>query len=108
MIADENFMQPFRIAISIGRGMLRCNGAMEIFKASIKEVVLLDKGKWGIVVDFILEESKLAGKEVLIDYDEVDDLNETGEGCLMIQTSEVPFVKRGDTIKITIRDRARK
>ena len=81
---------------------------MEIFKASIKEVVLLDKGKWGIVVDFVLEESKLAGKEVLIDYDEVDGLNETGEGCLMIQTSEAPWVKRGDTIKITIRDRARK
>jgi len=39
---------------------------MEIFKASIKEVVLLDKGKWGIVVDFVLEESKLLGKEVLI------------------------------------------
>ena len=59
-------------------------------------------------MDFVLEESKLAGKEVLIDYDEVDDLNETGEGCLMIQTSEAPWVKRGDTIKITIRDRARK
>jgi len=82
--------------------------AMEIFKASIREVVLLDKGKWGIVVDFVLEESRLAGKEVLIDYDEIDDLNETGESCLMIETSEVPWVKRGDTIKITIRDRARK
>jgi hypothetical protein len=69
---------------------------------------LLDKGKWGIVVDFVLEESKLAGKEVLIDYDEVEDLNETGEGRLMIETSEVPWVKRGDTIEITIRDRARK
>jgi len=83
-------------------------GAMEIFKASIKTVVLLDKGKWGIVLDFVLEESKLAGKEVLIDYDAVDDLNETGDSCLMIETSEVPWVKRGDTIKITIRDRARK
>jgi len=82
--------------------------AMEIFKASIKEVVLLDKNKWGIVVDFVLEESRLAGKEVLIDYDEIDDLNETGDSCLMIETSEVPWVKRGDTIKITIRDRARK
>ena len=81
-------------------------GAMEIFKASIKTVVLLDKGKWGIVLDFVLEESKLAGKEVLIDYDAVDDLNETGDSCLMIETSEVPWVKRGDTIKITIRDRA--
>ncbi len=56
---------------------------MEIFKASIKEVALLDKGKWGMGVDFVLEESKLVGKEVLIDYDEVDDLNETGDGCLM-------------------------
>ena len=82
--------------------------AMEIFKAFIKTVVLLDKGKWGIVLDFVLEESKLAGKEVLIDYDEVDDLNETGDSFLMIETSEVPWVKRGDTIKITIRDRARK
>jgi hypothetical protein len=81
---------------------------VEIFKASIKEVVLLDKGKWGIVMDFVLEESKLVGKEVLIDYDEVDDLNETGDGCLMIETCEVPWVKRGDRIKITIRDRARK
>ena len=81
---------------------------MEIFKASIKEVVLLEKGKWGIIVDFVLEESKLAGKEVLIDYDEVDDLNETGDSCLMIETLEVPWVRRGDTIKITIRDRARK
>ena len=81
---------------------------MEIFKASIKTVVLLDKGKWGIVLDFVLEESKLAGKEVLIDYDAVDDLNETGDSCLMIETSEVPWVKRGDMIKITIRDRARK
>lgn len=81
---------------------------MEIFEASIKTVVLLDKGKWGIVLDFVLEESKLAGKEVLIDYDAVDDLNETGDSCLMIETSEVPWVKRGDTIKITIRDRARK
>jgi hypothetical protein len=82
--------------------------AMEIFKASIKQVVLLDQGKWGIVVDFVLEESRLAGKEVLIDYDEIDDLNETRDSCLMIETSEVPWVKRGDTIKITIRDRARK
>ena len=81
---------------------------MEIFKASIREVVFLDKGKWGIVVDFVLEESRLAGKEVLIDYDKIDDLNETHDSCLMIETSEVPWVKRGDTIKITIRDRARK
>jgi hypothetical protein len=81
---------------------------MEIFRASIKTVVLLHKGKWGIVVDFVLEESKLVGKVVLIDYDKVDDLNETGDGCLMIETSEAPWVRRGDTIKITIRDRARK
>ena len=58
---------------------------MEIFKASIKEAVLLDKGKWGIVMEFVLEEGKLVGKEVLIDYDEVDDLNETGDGCLMTE-----------------------
>jgi hypothetical protein len=108
MIADESVMQPFRIALPIGSGILRRIEAMEIFKASIKNVVLLAKGKWGIVVDFVLEESKLAGKEVLIDYDEVDDLNETGDGCLMIETFEVPWVRRGDTIKITIRDRARK
>jgi hypothetical protein len=53
---------------------------MEIFKTAIKAVVLLDKGKWGIVVDFVLEKSKLVGKEVLIDYDEIDDLNETRDG----------------------------
>jgi hypothetical protein len=81
---------------------------MEIFKASIKHVVLLDKTRWGIVVDFDLDESKLSGKEVLIDYDAIDDLSESNDGCLMIETSEVPWVRRGDTIKITIRDRARK
>jgi hypothetical protein len=81
---------------------------MEIFKASIKHVVLLDKARWGIVVDFDLDESKLSGKEVLIDYDAIDDLSESNDGCLMIETSEVPWVRRGDTIKITIRDRARK
>jgi hypothetical protein len=80
---------------------------MEIFKAAIKAVVLLHRAKWGIVVDFVLEESKLVGKEVLIDYDEVEDLNETSDGCLMIETSQAPWVRLGDTIKITIRDRAR-
>jgi hypothetical protein len=81
---------------------------MEIFRIPIKDVVLLEEGKWGIVVDFVLEESKLAGKEVLIDYDEADDLNEAGDGCLIIETSDVPWLRRGDTIKITIRDRVRK
>ena len=105
MIADASVVQDIRNARPIASGNLR---AMEIFKASIREVVLLYKGKWGIVVDFVLEENKLAGKEVLIDYDEIDDLSETGDSSLMIETSEVPWVKRGDTIKITIRDRARK
>jgi hypothetical protein len=108
MTADESVRHLLGIALPIDSGILRRNEAMEIFKASIKNVVLLAQGKWGIVVDFVLEESKLAGKEVLIEYDEVDNLNETGDGCLMIETLEVPWVRRGDTIKITIRDRARK
>jgi hypothetical protein len=81
---------------------------MEKRKAYVKEVVLLDPGKWGIVMDFVLEEKDLIGKELLIDYDETDDLNETRDGCLMIETLEVPVVKRGDMIEITIRDRTRK
>lgn len=81
---------------------------MEKRKAYVKEVVLLDPGKWGIVMDFVLEEKDLVGKDLLIDYDETDDLNETRDGCLMIETLEVPMVKRGDTIEITIRDRSRK
>ncbi len=75
---------------------------MEKRKAYVKEVVLLDPGKWGIVMDFVLEEKDLIGKELLIDYDGTDDLNETRDGCLMIETLEVPVVKRGDMIEITI------
>jgi hypothetical protein len=74
----------------------------------IKDVVLLDPGKWGIVMDFVLEEKELRGKELLVDYDETVDLNESWDGCLMIETLEPPMVKRGDTIEITIRDRKRK
>jgi hypothetical protein len=81
---------------------------MEKRKTYVKEVVLLDPGKWGIVMDFVLEEKDLVGKELLIDYDETDGLNETRDGYLMIETFEVPMVKRGDTIEITIRDRSRK
>ena len=50
----------------------------------------------------------LAGKELLIAYDETEDISESWDGCLMIETREVPVVKRGDTIEITIRDRNRK
>ena len=74
----------------------------------MKDVVLLEPGKWGIVVDFVLEEKQLIGKELLVDYDETVDLNESREGCLMIETLEAPIVKRGDTIEITVRDRKRK
>jgi len=81
---------------------------MEKRKANIKEVVLLGRGKWGIVVDFGLEEKELIGKEVLVEYDAVDDLDETPDGCLLIKTLEVPLVKRGDTVEITVRDRDRK
>jgi hypothetical protein len=81
---------------------------MEKRKAYIKEVVLLDRGKWGIVVDFILEEKELIGKEVLVHYDAIDHLDETRDGCLVIETLEVPLVKRGDTVEITIQDRERK
>ena len=71
-------------------------------------VVFLEPGKWGIVLDFVLEENQLIGKELLVDYDETVDLNEWRDGCLMIETLEAPMVKRGDTIEITIRDRKRK
>ena len=81
---------------------------MEKRKAYIKEVVLLDKDKWGIVMDFILEEKELIDKEVLVGYHAIDDLDETRDGRLLIKTLEVPLVKRGDTIEITIRDRDRK
>ena len=80
---------------------------MEKRKTCVKEVVLLEQSKWGIVVDFILEEKELIGKELLVDYDPADNLNETRDGRLMIETFEVPMVKRGDTIEITIRDRNR-
>jgi hypothetical protein len=69
----------------------------------------------GVLVFFVgrfykalLEEKELIGKEVLVDYDEIDDLDETSDGCLLIKTLEVPKVRRGDTVEITIRDRDRK
>jgi hypothetical protein len=71
-------------------------------------VVFLEPGKWGIVLDFVLEENQLIGKELLVDYDETVNLDEWRDGCLMILTLEPPMVKRGDTIEITIRDRKRK
>ena len=81
---------------------------MEKHRAYIKDVVLLDPGKWGIVMDFVLEEKELVGKNLLVEYDETLELNEWRNGCLMIETLEPPTVKRGDTIEITIRDRKRK
>ena len=81
---------------------------MEKRKTYVKEIVLLEPGKWGIVIDFVLEEKQLVGKELLVDYDETDDVNEFRDGCLMIETVEAPMVRRGDTIEITIRDRSRK
>ena len=77
-------------------------------KTFVKEVILLSPGKWGIIMDFVLEEKLLAGKELLIEYDETEDISESWDGSLMIETLEVPVVKRGDTIEITIRDRNRK
>ena len=74
----------------------------------VKDVVLLQPGKWGIVMDFVLEEKQLIGKELLVDYDETVDLDEWRNGCLKIETLEPPRVKRGDTVEITIRDRKRK
>jgi hypothetical protein len=71
-------------------------------------VVFLELGKWGIVLDFVLEENQLIGKELLVDYDETVNLDEWRDGCLMIETFEPPMVKRVDTIEITIRDRKRK
>jgi hypothetical protein len=81
---------------------------VEKHRAYIKDVVLLDPGKWGIVMDFVLEEKELVGKELLVEYDETLDVNESRDGCLMIEILEPPMVKRGDTIEITIRDRKRK
>jgi hypothetical protein len=81
---------------------------MQKHKTLVKEVVLLNPGKWGIIMDFVLEEKLLLGKELLVDYDETDDISESRDGCLMIETLEVPVVKRGDTIEITIRNRNRK
>jgi hypothetical protein len=81
---------------------------MERRKAQIKEVVLLSRGKWGIVADFRLEEQELIGKDLLVDYEKINDLHETPDGCLMIETLEVPVVRPGDTIQITIRTRTRK
>ena len=81
---------------------------MEKRKAYVKAVVLLSPGKWGIVLDYVLEERRLIGKEVLINYDEMEGLNETHDGFLMIETVKVPPIKRGDTIELTIRDRRRK
>lgn len=81
---------------------------MQKRKTFVKEVILLNPGKWGIIMDFVLEEKLLAGKELLIEYDETEDISESWDGCLMIETLEVPVVKRGDTIEITIRDRQQK
>jgi hypothetical protein len=81
---------------------------MKRHKTFIKEVILISPGKWGIVMDFVLEEKGLLGKELLVHYDETDDISESRDGCLMIETLEAPVVKRGDTIEITIRDRSRK
>lgn len=81
---------------------------MERRKAQIKEVILLSRGRWGIVADFRLEEKELVGQELLVDYGDISDLHETPDGCLMIETLEMPMVKPGDTIQITIRTRSRK
>jgi hypothetical protein len=81
---------------------------MEKLKTYVTGVVFLEPGKWGIVLDFVLEENQFIGKELLVDYEETVDLNEWRDGCLMIETFEPPMVKRGDIIEITIRDRKRK
>lgn len=81
---------------------------MQKYKTFVKEVILLNPGKWGIIMDFALEKKHLLGKELLVDYVETDDISESRDGCLMIETLEVPVVQRGDTIEITIRDRKRK
>jgi hypothetical protein len=81
---------------------------MEKRKIYVTGVIFLGPGKWGIVLDFVLEENQLIGKELLVDYDETVDLDEWRDGCLMIETLEPPMVKRGDTVEITIRDRKRK
>ncbi len=81
---------------------------METRKIDVTGVVFLGSGKWGIVLDFVLEENQLIGKQLVVDYDETVGLDEWLNGCLMIETLEPPMVKRGDTVEITIRDRKRK
>jgi hypothetical protein len=93
---------------SVERLRLKELKRMHKHKTFVKEVILLNPGKWGIIMDFALEEKLLLGKELLVDYDETNDISESRDGCLMIETLEVPVVKRGDTIEITIRDRNRK
>jgi len=65
---------------------------MQKYKTFVKEVILLNPGKWGIIMDFVLEEKLLLGKELLVDYDETDDISEARDGCLMIETLVVPVV----------------
>jgi hypothetical protein len=117
VVAERQFAKPKVNAAGRGgeraiwdrlRAGHRSGGCMEKRKAYVKAVVLLSPGKWGIVLDYVLEEKRLIGKEVLINYDEMQGLNETHDGFLMIETVKVPLIKRGDTIELTIRDRRRK
>jgi hypothetical protein len=38
---------------------------MDKFKTYVKDVVFLDPGKWGIVMDFVLEEKQLLGEDLI-------------------------------------------
>jgi hypothetical protein len=81
---------------------------MEKRAAQVRKVVLIESGKWGIIVDFVLEEKELVGKDLRVDYPEMNELNESAEGYLMIETVQPPVIRSGETIDITIRERSRR
>lgn len=71
----------------------------------VKEVVELKDGGWGIVLDFVVEDNTSPDEELLVNYGVVDDLNETDDGYLVVETLAAPTVKQGDSIEVSIQDR---
>ncbi|MBV9391089.1 MAG: hypothetical protein JOY96_04270 [Verrucomicrobia bacterium] len=71
----------------------------------VKEIVELKDGGWGIVLDFVLEDNTSSEEELLVNYRIVDDLSETDEGYLVVETLAAPTVKQGDSIEVSIQDR---
>jgi hypothetical protein len=65
---------------SVERLRLKELKRMHKHKTFVKEVILLNPGKWGIIMDFALEEKLLLGKELLVDYEETNDISESRDG----------------------------